>query len=142
MQRPADCEQILEIKDKNAVTIIKEVLKDGLKIQFNSVGETSGKYSAMHTETVDIVQNMDGTNEWESRAVDNTREGDMIIITGKGMGRGFTFQGEYTFMTQSKKLSWLNGMKAYAEGASDMTGMGATIKVYAMKEKAEAAAPM
>jgi hypothetical protein len=49
MERPADCEKILEIKDKNAVTIIKEVLPDGLKIQFNSAGETSGKYSAMHT---------------------------------------------------------------------------------------------
>jgi hypothetical protein len=45
-------------------------------------------------------------------------------------------------MTQSKKLAWLNGLKAYAEGSSDMTGMGATIKVYAMKEKAKAAASM
>ena len=137
-----NCEQILEIKDKNAVTIIKEVLKDGLKIQFNSMGETSGKYSAIHTETVDILQRMDGTNEWESRAIDNTREGDMVIITGKGIGRGPNFQGEYTFMTLSKNLAWLNGMKTYIEGASDMTGMGANIKVYSMKKMAEAPTPM
>jgi len=138
----ASCEQILEIRDKTSVTIIKEVLKDGLKIQFNSVGETSGKYLATHTETVDILQRMDGTNEWESRAVDNTREGDLIVITGKGSGEGPTFQGEYTFMTGSKKLAWLNSTKAWAEGLTNMQTMSATIKVYAIKEIAEAKAAM
>ncbi len=140
MEKPENCEQILEIKDRTSVTIIKEVLKDGLKIQFNSVGETKGRYNARHTETVDILQKMDGSNEWESRAVDMTRDGDMVIITGKGVGRMATFQGEYMFMTMSPKLSWLNSMKAYAEGTTDMQSNEASIKVYAVK-MAEAAVP-
>ena len=143
MQKPADCEQILEIKDKTSVTIIKEFMPDGVKLQFNSVGETKGRYQAQHTETVDIVQKMDGTNEWESRSIDVTREGDMVMISGKGMGRMDGFQGEYTFMTQSTKLAWLNGTKAYAEGMSDMRSNTATIKVYAVKEEmAKATVPM
>ncbi len=137
-----NCEEILEIKDKTVVTIIKEVLKDGLKIQFNSVGEVTGKYFANHTETVDIIQKMDGTNEWQSRAVDNTRDGDMVIITGKGVGKMAGFQGEYTFMTTSKKLAWLNSTKTWAEGTADMQNGEATIKVYALNQTAEAPTPM
>jgi hypothetical protein len=143
MQKPADCEQILEIKDRTSVTIIKEFMQDGAKLQFNSVGETKGRYQAQHTETVDIVQKMDGTNEWESRAIDVTHEGDMVMISGKGMGRMDGFQGEYMFMTQSPNLAWLNGTKAYVEGMSDMRNNTATIKVYAVKEEmAKASAPM
>jgi hypothetical protein len=143
MQKPEDCELILEIKDKANVTIIKEFMKDGVKIQFNSMGQTDGRYSAMHTETVDIIQRMDGTNDWESRAIDSTRDGDIIMISGKGTGKMDTFQGEYTFMTNSKKLAWLNNTKGYAEGMSDMVNNQATIKVYAVREEmAEAAAPM
>jgi len=123
-------EKILEIKDKNAVTIIKEFTPDGSKIQFNSTGEVKGKYSGMHTETVDILQKMDGTSEWESRAIDTTREGDIIMISGKGTGKMDKFEGEYTFMTGSKKLAWLNSTKARAEGTADMRGGGATIQVY------------
>ena len=137
MQKPENCEQILEIKDKTSVTIIKEFTREGAKIQFNSVGEVKGSYSGTHTETVDILQKSDGTNEWESRAIDVTREGDIIMVSGKGIGRMETFQGEYMFMTNSKKLSWLNNTKAYAEGTSDMRMGEATIKVYAVKEMAE-----
>ncbi len=137
-----NCEQILEIKDRNAVTIIKEFLKDGVKLQFNSQGETKGKYSAQHTETVDITQRIDGTNEWESRAIDMTSDGDLIMISGKGVGKMEGFQGEYTFMTMSSKLSWLNSTKAYAEGSSDMRSGEATIRVYAVKPMVEAASVM
>ncbi len=126
-------EKMLEIKDKNAVTIIKEFTKDGARIQFNSTGEVKGKYSAMHTETVDILQKMNGTNEWESRAMDTTPEGDIIMISGKGTGKMETFEGEYTFMTGSKKLAWLNSTKAWAEGTADMKNGGATIQVYTKK---------
>ena len=56
-----NCEKILQIKDKPSVTIIKEFLKDRMK-QFNSTGQTKGKYNIAHTETIDIVQKLDGTN--------------------------------------------------------------------------------
>src|SRR5512138_3738404 len=102
-----NCEQIFEIKDKTVVTIIKEIMKDGIKMQYNAVGEVTGKYIAAHIETVDIIQRMDGTNEWESRAIDSTKEGDMVVISGKGAGKMMGFQGEYKYMTNSPKLAWL-----------------------------------
>ncbi len=139
MEKPESCEQILEIRDNTSVTIIKEVRKDGLMIQFNSIGETKGQYQARHTETVDIFQKMDGSNEWDSRAVDMTRDGELVVITGKGVGKGATFQGEYNFMTMSPKLAWLNESKAYVEGTTDMVSNEAMIKVYAVR-MAEAAA--
>ncbi len=137
-----NCEQILEIKDKTSVTIIKEFLKDGVKIQFNSVGEVEGKYSVMHTETVDILQRTDGTNDWESRAIDVTWEGDIIMVFGKGTGKMERFQGEYTYITNSKSLGWLNSTKAWAEGTSNMRSNEANIKVYALTPIAEAPMPM
>jgi hypothetical protein len=142
MQKPVDCEQILEIKDKTSVTIIQEFMKDGVKMQYNSLGQTKGRYNANHTETVDIVQKMDGTNEWESRSIDVTQNGETILISGKGVGRMNTFQGEYTFMTQTKELAWLNNTTAYAEGSVDMVSNVANIKVYAVKPTAQVAAPM
>ncbi len=135
-------EQILEIKDAVSVTIIKEFSRDGAKIQFNSKGETKGEYTAQHTETVDIVQQTDGTNEWESRAIDVTPEGDVIMISGKGTGKMGGFQGEYKFMTTSGRLAWLNSAKAYAEGSTDMRSGEATIKVYAVRPMAKAASVM
>ncbi len=48
-------ERIFEIKDRNAVTIIKEFTKDGSRIPFNLVGEVKGKYSGMHTETALVI---------------------------------------------------------------------------------------
>jgi hypothetical protein len=118
-------------------------MQDGVKIQFNSIGESKGRYQAQHTETVDILRKMDGTNEWESRVIDVTREGDTIMISGKGVGKMDTFQGEYTFMTQSPKLAWLNSSKPYAEGMTDMRSNQATIKIYAVREEmTHPAAPM
>ncbi len=137
-----NCEQIFEIKDKAVVTIIKEITKDGLKIQYNSMGQVTGKYNAMHIETVDIVQKMDGTNTWESRAVDTTKEGEIVVVSGKGIGKMTSFQGEYNYMTNSPKLAWLNSTKAFAEGTNDMTSGSAEIKVYAVKEMAKASAVM
>jgi len=144
-----NCEQILEIRHKTSVTIIKEFVKDGVKIQFNSAGEVTGRYSARHTETVDILQKMDGTNEWEVKAMEMTKEGDVIMITGKGTGKQEkamegSFKGEVMFMTNSPKLTWLNNTKAWVEGMTDLKNNEATIKVYAEKTAAmpTAAAPM
>ncbi len=141
MEKPENCEMILEIKEKTSVTIIKEFTENGAKIQFNSVGESKGLYEAKHTETVDLLLKMDGSSEWESRAIDVTKEGEVIMLSAKGMGRGNIFQGELSFMTGSKELSWLNNSKSYIEGSSDPQGIEASMKVYAVK-MAEAVAPM
>jgi hypothetical protein len=87
---------------------------------------------------------MDGTNEWESRAVEMTREGDTVMVQGKGTGVGNTFKGEVTYMTNSPRLNWLNNTKAMVEGTTDMKTNEATMKIYQEKPKTaeSVAAPM
>lgn len=136
-----------ELKEKTQSTIIKEFAADGAMIQYNSMGEFKGqKYHATHMETVDVKVKNDGTNEWETRAIEMTKEGDVVMITGKGTGRqdkGMegTFSGEIMYMTNSPRLSWLNNTKGWVEGMTK--GDEATIKVYTEKTAtAQVAAPM
>jgi hypothetical protein len=83
---------------------------------------------------------MDGSNDWEVRAMDTTKEGGIVIITGKGTGQQQkentgSFSGEVTYMTASRKLSWLNSTKGWVEGTMDLKNGEATIKVYEEKQK-------
>src|SRR5208283_5558043 len=73
-----------EIKEKTQATIIKEFSADGTMIQYNSIGEFKGKYHSTNMETVDVKVKMDGTNELDSSAMEMTKEGDVIMIWGKG----------------------------------------------------------
>lgn len=77
-----------------------------------------------------------GAYDWETKFVDSTNEGDIILGIGHGTGRmtGPTTnkgEGEITFMTTSPRLSWLNGKKGRfeltAEGAPDMNEIQAKI---------------
>ena len=138
-----------EIKEKTSAITIKEFSKEGAMIQYDSVGEFKGKYHANHIETADVKLNMDGTNEWEVKAMETTKEGDVVMVTGKGTGRQEkamegSFKGEVTYMTNSSRLSWLNNTKAWIEGITDQKNNEATIKIYAEKPEATAtvAAPM
>lgn len=130
---------IVEINEKSTAVIIKEFSQTGAKIQYNAMGEVKGKYSGSHIETVDVFQKMDGTNEYEVRAIETTKDGDTIMLMGKGTGRQEmgsttgTFKGECTYMTMSPKLSWLNNKKAWIEGSNDLKSGEANIKIYAMK---------
>jgi hypothetical protein len=38
------------------------------------MGEFKGKYHASQFETTDVKMKMDGTNEWESRSMEMTKE--------------------------------------------------------------------
>jgi DnaJ-class molecular chaperone len=140
---------LVEIKEKADAIIIKEFNKDGAMVQYNSTGEVKGKYHANHIETVDVKLNMDGTNEWEVRAMETTKEGDVVMISGKGTGRQEnamegSFKGEVTYMTNSSRLSWLNNTKAWVEGMTDQKNNESNMKIYAEKPEATAtvAAPM
>ena len=128
-------EMIGEIKEKTIVAIIKEFVADGAMLQYNSVGEFKGKYHANHLETVDVKLKMDGTNEWEVRAMETTMEGDVVMITGKGTGKQEnamegSFKGEVTYMTNSPRLSWLNNTKAWVEGMTNLKSNEVTMKIY------------
>ena len=142
-------ELLAEIKEKTTAVIIKEFLQDGAKIQYNSMGEVKGKYNGVHIETVDVSLKMDGTNEWEARGMDTTKEGDVVMITGKGTGRQEnattgSFKGEVSYMTTSKRLAWLNSTKGWIEGTNDLKNNEATIKAYTAQKQAtvEVPAPM
>ena len=115
-------EPLMEVKEKNTAIIIKEFTKDGVIFQVNSIGEAKGRdYHASHIETSDNVLKMDGTMDWEARGMDTTKEGDVVLITGKGTGRPekpmeMSVKGELIFMTNSPRLSWLNNTRASVEG--------------------------
>ena len=124
---------IAEIKERANAVIIKEFNPDGAIIEYNSSGEVKGKYHANHLETADVKMKMDGTNEWEMRAMEITKEGDVVMISGKGTGQQNNFAGEFTYMTNSPRLSWLNNTKALVEGTTDMKTNEATLRVWQMK---------
>ena len=131
-------ELLVELSEKATTIIVKEFSPDSMKIQYNAQGHVEGKYSAGHIETADILQKTDGTLEYEARAIETTREGDVIMLSAKGMGeqQGPTimkFQAQVTFMTQSKKLNWLNSANGWAEGYADQSANVVSIKIYTIK---------
>ena len=131
-------ELIGEVRGKSTTTTIKEISPAGVRMEVNDQGEVKGRYNASHMETVSIWLKPDGTNEWENKGIQATREGDFIVVTGKGRGKSTgpttgSWEGDITFMTQSKSLAWLNTTRGWVEG----TGNNATGefhgKVYAKK---------
>lgn len=138
--------EIAEIKEKTSALIIKEFTKDGVMMQNNSTGEARGKYHANHVETADVKLKMDGTMEWEVRAMETTKEGDVVMITGAGTGKQekameASFKGEVIYMTNSAKLNWLNNQKGYVEGMTDQKNGESSMKIYAEKPQATVAVP-
>lgn len=128
-------ELIIEIRGRTVGTTIKEVGSNGVKLEMNDVSEVSGKYNARHMETVNVELKADGSNEWETKGIENTPEGDMIVITGKGKGQSTgpttaNWSGEYHFMTKSPRLKWLDGTKAWIEGTGNMATGEHSGKVY------------
>ena len=131
-------ELLLEIHGKTVTRTVKEISPNGVKLQMNDEGQTTGKYNAGHIETVTVLIKPDGTNEWETKAIETTKEGDFIAITGKGTGHSTsataaTWQGDVHFMTMSPKLSWLNNTRGWVEGTGDMAAGTFHGKVYAKK---------
>ncbi len=142
-------EPLSELKEKATSITIKEFTKDGALMQFNSAGEVKGRYHAVHIETDDVKMNIDGTSEWEARAMETTKEGDVILMTGRGTGKQekamqSSIKGEVTYMTNSPRLSWLNNLKGYVEGVLDQKNGEASSKVYLAKPEVtpQVAAPI
>jgi len=109
-------ELIVELKSKNTTTTIKDFTPAGVRLEFNAEGEVKGSFNAAHMETVSVLAKSDGTNEWEAKVIEMTKDGDMVIAMSKGTGRQESptvgrFEGDVTFQTSSKKLAWLNTTK-------------------------------
>jgi hypothetical protein len=125
-----------EIRGKIVSRSIKDITPLGVRLELiNEAQFVGGKYNATHLETVNMFQKVDGTLEWESKAVETTLEGDFVAINGKGNGKvtgptSVWAEGEFDYMTRSPKLSWLNGAKSRIEVTANMAVGEFDIKVY------------
>lgn len=131
-------ELLFELKGKTVTRTIKDISPNGVKIEMNDTGEIKGKYNAAHIETVNVLLKTDGTNEWETKAIDTTKEGDMIVSWGSGKGRSTgpgtaSWEGEMHYMTQSPRLASLNNTTAWIEGSGNMATGEHQGKIYAKK---------
>jgi hypothetical protein len=131
-------ELLYEIQGKSVSWTVKEITPHGVKMQMNDQGQSTGKVNAGLISTIDMFMKTDGNQEWESKGIQRTPEGDMIAVSGRGTGRMSpttgTWQGELAFMTQSPKLAWLNNTKGWVEGTiQDMAQGTYHAKVYAKK---------
>jgi len=127
-----------ELHGKMAGTTIRELTPLGVRMEINDQGEFKGKFNANTMETVTIFQKRDGTSEWEAKGIAMTREGDFIVVSGRGPGRNTgpttsSWEGDVVYMTQSQKLAWLNTTKAWVEGTADQVKGEFHAKIYALK---------
>jgi len=125
-----------ELREKITSRSIRDITPLGVRLEVNSEGKfAGGKYTATHMETVRAFQNLDGTLEWEVKALEATLEGDIVVISGRGTGKvsGPTTlrgEGEVVYMTQAPRLSWLNGTKARVEVTANNATGETEIKIY------------
>src|SRR5881296_2270071 len=127
-----------ELSEKTTSVTIKEFTPDGVLISYNLQGTQKGQYDATHMETVDALFKPDGTYDFEARGIDQTDEGDMLIIKAKGTGRTISptsvhAQGEAVYQTLSEKLKWLNTAKGRFEGTYNTSTGEFIAKVFALK---------
>jgi hypothetical protein len=120
----ANEELLLESKGKNTTRTIKDFSPAGIRFENNLEGESKGVYNATFYATINLLAKPDRTIDYELRQIDTTSDSETILLYYKG--KSFIdspthnhFEGETTFQTSSKKLAWLNGIKARVEGEYD-----------------------
>ncbi len=117
---------------------IKEITPFGIRLEANYAGEHVGpSFYSRSVSTVSAFLKTDGTYDWESKAVDTTKEGDIIVGTFHGTGRMTgpntgKYEGEAIYTTQSPRLSWLNNTKCRLEGTGDMATGEDHVKIFAL----------
>lgn len=131
-------ELLYEVKSKNVSVTIKDISPNGIQLEMNDTGEVSGKFHGNHIDTVNVNMKTDGTNEWNVKSIMNTKDGDMVVVTGGGKGQMAgpqtgTWSGELHFMTQSPKLAYLNNTTGWVEGQGNMATGESHGKIYTKK---------
>jgi hypothetical protein len=114
-------ELLLELTSKNTTRSIKDFSPEGIRLESNLEGEAKGVYNATFYATITMLVKPDRTIDYEVRQIHTTSDGDTILVYYKGKSiiespTHNKFVGETTFQTASKKLAWLNGVKARHEG--------------------------
>ena len=125
-----------EIRSKTVSRTIKDITPLGVRIELNNEGKfVGGKYVATHIETVSVFQSLDGSLQWEAKALDMTTEGETVVISGRGTGKTtgpatISAVGETVYMTQSPRLVSMNTTKGRVEVTSNNQTGEFEIKVY------------
>lgn len=114
-----------ESRSKTTSVTVKEFTPQGVRVSFNNQGQTKGRYDSADMATVDALVKPDGTSEFEARIVDVTLEGEVILFQGKGTLKPVSptvnrAEATGVYQTASKKLAWLNSVKARFEGTSSL----------------------
>ena len=130
-------ELIGEIRAKIVSQTIKELTPQGAKLEINGEGGMTGpQLNAKLLETINVLQKMDGSMEWEDKAIFMAVEGDTLFASARGTGKatGPTFRGEAigVLMTQSPKLESLNGKKFKTEVTGDRASGDYQVKLWTM----------
>ena len=120
-QSDAKEELLLELTGKNTTRSIKDFSAKGISLESNLEGTAKGVYDATYYATITMLVKPDRTIEYEARQIHTTGEGDTLLVYYKGSSimespTHNKFVGLTTFQTASKKLAWLNGIKARHEG--------------------------
>jgi hypothetical protein len=128
-------EPVIETHSKIAGVTILEITQEGVKMQINGNGQSKGKYNSNDMSTTTVVNKADGTSTWESKGVQNTHDGEMLVMWGSGTGKSTgpssqSWEGETHIMTHSTKLAWMNDAKFWTEGSGDMAKGEYHAKIY------------
>ena len=128
-------EPVLETHSKIMGVTILDITQDGVKMQINGTGQSKGKYNSNDMSTTTVVNKVDGTSTWESKGIQNTHDGEMLVTWGSGTGKptgpgSSSWEGEMHIMTQSSKLGWMNNAKFWVEGSGDMAKGESHAKIF------------
>lgn len=132
-------ELLLELTSKNTTRSIKDFSPEGISLESDLEGEAKGVYNATFYATITMLVKPDRTINYEARQIHTTSDGDTVLVYYKGKSiiespTQNKFVGETTFQTGSKKLAWLNGMKARHEGEYDPVAGENSFEIYGRRQ--------
>ncbi len=131
-------EFLYEVREKATTVTVKEFTPEGVRLSYNLQGQVKGQYDAARLESADTLFRVDGSGDLEIHIMDQTPEGDVILIPGRGTVKQVSpttihVQGTNTFLTTSKKFAWLNPAKGRFEGTFDRATGEAVVKCFATR---------
>ncbi len=129
---------IVEQRGRRVSLSIRDITPDGVNLELNFEGQSKGKVEGRYYGTSNLVQKIDKTIELDTKIIETTHDGEMLVYYGKGHGKmtgpdGTSWQAEVQFMTMSPKYSWLNGKKALVEGVTNIPKGEMQAKIYELK---------
>lgn len=130
-------ELVTEIKEKASSTTVGHFSPLGIRLDFHMQGEVKGKYNGTHIETSETLFRHDGIVENHGRAIEFTKEGDLVFIVGKGIAKPvdqttLKGEGEIRWQTHSPRLAWLNSKKGRFEGTFNQATGEVVIRTYSL----------